>query len=160
MYGVGGLQSPRLLTTRRANIDAYIVRARRALAFEALWAALCWPLIWGAMLAAVMLSGILPYLPDMARYGLLSVLLGVTLWSLRAIWMTSWPNNYDAMRRIEACSTLLNRPLSTRDDRLEEADPHPARQAICQEHKAHQRGALGPLYMVTRQADGTTTDPR
>lgn len=148
-----------MIDTTRANIERKIAAARLALAFEALWAALCWPLIWGAMLAAVMLSGLLPYLPDMARYGVLAVLLGVTLWSLRAVWMINWPNSHDAMRRIEARSTLLNRPLSTRDDSLAEADHDPASEVIWQEHKHRQLAALGDLKVGKPQSAWPSLDP-
>ena len=102
----------------QARIERKITAARLALFWESLWDALCWPLILTLVLAATALSGLLPLLPDALRYGLLGFLVAAIIWSLRSVLKISWPSTYAAMRRIEARSSLFNRPLSTSNDTL------------------------------------------
>src|SRR5437868_1982815 len=100
----------------QARIERKIAAARLALFWERLWDALCWPLILTLVLAATSLSGLLTLLPVLLRYAILGLLAAAIIWSLRQVFRITWPSAYAAMRRIEAYSSLFNRPLSTSND--------------------------------------------
>lgn len=144
----------------RAAIDRKIAWARLALAWESLWDALCWPLILTMLLATTVLSGLLPLLPDALRYGFLAFLIAAIFWSLRSVWKINWPNTYAAMRRIEARSSLFNRPISTSNDTLAGDGLDERSLTLWEEHKRRQLAALGDLKIGKPQSGWRDLDPR
>ena len=136
----------------RAGIERKIRAARLALTWESLWDTLCWPVILGMLSTALVLSGLMPLLPDLARYGLVVLLICAILWSLRTILKFSWPSTYAAMRRIEAQSNLFNRPISTGNDTLAGDVLDERSLALWEEHKRRQWSKLGNLKIGTPQS--------
>ena len=118
-----------------------------------------WPLILTMGLAATVLSGLLPLLPDALRYGLLAFLVAAIVWSLRSVLKINWPSSYAAMRRIEARSGLFNRPLSTADDTLAGENLDDRSLALWEEHKRRQLARLGDLKVGTPQSRWRDLDP-
>lgn len=144
----------------QARIERKIAAARLALFWESLWDALCWPLILTLVLAAMALSGLLTLLPDVLRYGLLAFLVAGIIWSLRHVFRITWPSPYAAMRRIEAHSSLLNRPLSTSNDTLAGESLDERSLALWEEHKRRQLAKLNDLKVGTPQSNWRDRDPR
>jgi uncharacterized protein (TIGR02302 family) len=144
----------------QARIERKIAAARLALFWERLWDALCWPLILTLVLAATALSGLLPLVPDALRYGLLGLLVAAIIWSLRHVFRITWPSPYAAMRRIEAHSSLFNRPLSTSNDRLAGDSLDERSLALWEEHKRRQLAKLPDLKIGTPQSNWRDLDPR
>ena len=120
------------------RLDRKIALARAAIGFERLWAALLWPLVIAGAFATLVLSGALPLLPDLARFGLLAVLAPGFLWSLLVFRRFAWPSRYEAMRRIEAVSALAHRPVSGLGDRRAGREDDALQQLIWEEHKLRQ----------------------
>ena len=143
----------------RAGIDRKIAWARLALAWEGLWDSLCWPLILTMLLATTVLSGLLPLLPDALRYGFLAFLVAAILWTLRSVWKINWPSAYAAMRRIEALSSLFNRPISTSNDTPAGDSLDERSLVIWEEHKRRQLAALNDLKIGKPQSGWRDLDP-
>ncbi len=127
------------------EFEKKIIQARLALAWEGIWAALCWPLVISMVASALVISGGLALLPDFARYAVLLGFAGGLLWSLRALFKFKWPKPYDAMRRVEAKSNLANRPISTSKDTLGETGWDEQSRALWEEHRQRQIAALKDL---------------
>ena len=130
-----------------------------ALAWESLWNTLCWPFILGMLSTALILSGFLPLLPDLARYGLIVILICAILWSLRTLLKFKWPSTYAAMRRIEAQSNLFNRPISTGNDTLAGDILDERSLALWEEHKRRQWAKLTNLKIGAPQSGWREIDP-
>ncbi len=88
------------------NLDRKIALARLALGLERLWAALLWPLLILGVLAALVVSGLLPMLPPISRYAALALFVGAYLWSMRAAFGVKWPSRDEAMRHLEVPQAL------------------------------------------------------
>lgn len=144
----------------QARIERKIAAARLALFWESLWNALCWPLILTLVLAATALSGLLTQLPDLLRFGLLGLLAVAIVWSLRHVLRITWPTPYAAMRRIEAHSSLFNRPLSTSNDTLAGDSLDERSLALWEEHKRRQLAKLSGLKVGAPQSNWRDLDPR
>lgn len=144
-------------------VDRKIAQARLALAFERLWAALCWPLLILGATAALVIGGVLPLLPVWFRAVALAVIAGAFLWSLRPLLRTlrsGWPDRSEAMRRVEAKSGLSHRPVSARDDTLPEEVANPVQKAIWQEHRLRQLNSLENLQAGAPTSRWRDIDPR
>jgi uncharacterized protein (TIGR02302 family) len=133
----------------KLEFEKKITQARLALAWEGIWAALCWPLVISMAASALVISGGLALLPDLARYAVLLGFAGVLLWSLRTVLTFRWPTSYDAMRRVEAKSNLANRPISTSKDTLADEAWDDESRALWEEHKQRQLAALKDLKAGT-----------
>lgn len=142
-----------------ARIERKIAAARLALAWEGLWDALCWPLIFSMALAAALLSGLLPLFPDTLRYVILAFLAAAIVGSLRSVLKFSWPSAYAAMRRIESRSGLLYRPLSAADDAPAGENLDDRSLALWEEHQRRQLAGLGDLTVGTPQSRWRELDP-
>jgi uncharacterized protein (TIGR02302 family) len=149
----------RMVELTQIQIERKITVARLALGWEALWAALCWPLILGMGLTSLILSGLLPLLPDFARYGVLLAAIGALIWSLRSVFKINRPSAYEAMRRIEAQSSLFNRPVSTAKDTLAETGLDERSVALWEEHKRRQLALLVSLKVGTPRSRWRDLDP-
>ena len=143
----------------KAGIERKIRAARLALAWESLWDSLCWPIVSGMVLATLILSGLLPLLPDFARYGVIALLACAILWSLRTALNFRLPSTYSAMRRIEARSSLFNRPISTGNDSLAGDILDERSLALWEEHKRRQWANLANLKIGAPQSRWRDTDP-
>ncbi len=141
------------------RIERIIAAARGAIAWESLWAALCWPLILGAALLALMFSGLLPQLPGMLRLGVSAALIAGFTWSLRPLATMRWPTAYQGMRRIEAETALSNRPISTRNDTLPNTFNDEQSLALWEEHKRRQLAGLSDLKIGTPHSAWRDLDP-
>ena len=142
----------------KAGIERKIVAARLTLAWESLWDALCWPFILTMLLATTILSGLLPLLPNSVRFGLVAFQVCAILWSLRSVLKIHWPSAYDAMRRIEAQSDLLNRPISTKDDTLAGNNVDGQSRELWEEHKRRQLAKLADLKVGTPRSNWRDLD--
>jgi uncharacterized protein (TIGR02302 family) len=131
------------------EFEKKITQARLALAWEGIWAALCWPLVISMAASSLIISGGLTPLPDLARYAVLLGFAASLLWSLRALFEFKWPTPYEAMRRVEAKSNLANRPISTSKDTLGEMGWDDQSRALWEEHKQRQLAALKDLKAGT-----------
>lgn len=144
-------------------VDRKIAQARLALAFERLWAALCWPLVILGATAALVVGGVLPLLPVWFRAVVLAVAAGAFLLSLRPLLRTlrsGWPDRSEAMRRVEARSGLSHRPVSARDDTLPEEVANPVQKTIWQEHRLRQLNSLENLQAGAPTSRWRDIDPR
>ncbi|MBI2718650.1 MAG: TIGR02302 family protein [Rhizobiales bacterium] len=124
------------------RLDGKIRAARLALAFEALWAALLWPMVLASVALAALFSGLLPSLQAALRLAVLASLALAFLASLGPLLRLRLPSQIDAMRRIERYSGLPHRPVSGLSDRLADGDDDPQRMAIWLEHKRRQLAGL------------------
>ena len=140
-------------------IERKISMARAALAFERIWAALLWPLLVVGVVAALVLSGVLPLLPVWLRFGLLAVALAALLWSLKSLFRISLPGRSAAIRRVEEHSALAHRPVAGLDDRLvETADP--LQKAIWEEHRFRLLSQMSGLKSGLPRSAWRQLDPR
>lgn len=140
------------------NVRAKTALARLAIGFERVWAAMLWPLVVLAGVAAILASGLLPTLPGWARLTVLAALGLSFLVSLRALLRVRWPTSHEAMRRIEAGNGLPHRPVSAHDDRIA-GDASPAQRAIWEEHRARQLRSLARLKVGTPRSAWRDLDP-
>ena len=140
------------------SVQSKVTLARLAIGFERVWDALLWPLVVLAAAAAVLASGLLPTLPGWGRLAVLAVLGVAFLVSLRALTRVAWPSRHEAMRRIEARSGLVHRPVSAHDDKIA-ADAGAVQQAIWDEHRARQLRSLDSLKVGTPQSAWRDRDP-
>ena len=143
----------------QARIERKIALARLALAWEALWAALCRPIILATGLAALVLSGLLALLPDYVRYIGVIAAAGAMIWLLRPAFRVRWPSAYAAMRRIESRTDLVNRPISAAGDTLAESHADERSLALWTEHKRRQLAMLSGLKVGKPQSGWRDIDP-
>ena len=143
-----------------ARIAAAISKARLALGFERVWAALHWPLLVVMVGVALVASGLLPRLHPWPRAGLLIALTLALLWSLKDMLHLRWPSRQEAMRRVEEKSGLSHRPVSARQDRLADETADPLQHAIWQEHRLRQLRGLDRLKAGLPQSRWRDIDPR
>lgn len=139
-------------------IERKISQARLALGFERLWAALHWPIVILLVSAALVIGGVLPMLPHWPRIAALLAISLAFLWSLRPVLSVRWPGRQEAMRRVEAKSSLSHRPVSAREDRLAEGS-NPLQQAIWEEHRLRQLRGLTELKAGLPQSRWRDIDP-
>ena len=161
------MPSPSDQTTERkqpsaaeARIAGAVSKARLALGFERVWAALHWPLLVAMVAMALAVSGLLPRLHPWPRAALLIALTIALLWSLKDIIRVRWPSRREAMRRVEEKSGLSHRPVSAREDRLAEESADPLQQAIWEEHRQRQLRGLDQLKAGLPQSSWRDIDPR
>jgi uncharacterized protein (TIGR02302 family) len=131
------------LTAER--LERKIGLARLALAWERLWAALCWPLITALAAYALASSGLLLQAPYIGRLVILGLLSALFLWTCRGLLRFSWPSRHEAMRRIESMSELGNRPVSASFDALADPVTDETSKLLWQEHKRRQWSLLARL---------------
>ncbi len=127
------------------KLDRKILQARLAMGWERLWAALHWPLLILASFAAAVASGLLPMLPDVARYAALLLFAVAYLWSLKRLFAIVWPGRRAAMRRIEMVTGLAHRPVSALTDTLAGDPGDEASRIVWEEHKRRQLRGLDNL---------------
>ncbi len=146
--------------TGQKHIELKIAAARLAIGFERAWDALLWPLLISAAFLALVFSGVLPALAASLRLALALLLVLAFLWSLRPLFRLAWPSRHAAMRRIEARSQLVHRPVSAREDRLVEGTTDPLQLTIWQEHKLRQLRQLQNLRIGKPQSTWRDLDAR
>lgn len=121
-------------------------RSRRALLIERLVRAVFAPVLVIALFLALSLLGVWQALP-VGLHGLGLLLLGVAfLVSLRGIYRLRLPTHDEAVRRIEAASPSLNRPLSALEDDLAVLLPAgPSTRSLWLLHKRRMMALIGGL---------------
>ena len=152
--------TPAQTSAAEARIAGTISKARLALGFERVWAALHWPLLMGMVAVALVVSGLLLRLHPWPRAAVLAILVFALFWSLRDVIRVRWPTRQDAMRRVEEKSGLSHRPVSAREDRLAEESAGPLQKAIWEEHRQRQLQGLERLKAGLPQSRWRDIDPR
>ncbi len=142
------------------KLDVKILQARLAIGWERLWAVLHWPSLILAGFAAAITSGLLPMLPDVARYAALLLFAGAYLWSLKPLFAVVWPNRRAAMRRIEIVTGLAHRPVSALTDTMAGDLGDEASRIVWEEHKRRQLGGLDNLRAGRPRSAWRDIDPR
>jgi uncharacterized protein (TIGR02302 family) len=142
------------------KLDRKILQARLAMGWERLWAALHWPLLILAGFATAVASGLLPLLPDIARYGALLFFAGAYLWSLKPLFAIVWPGRFAAMRRIEIVTGLAHRPVSALKDTMAGDPEDQAGRIVWEEHKRRQLRGLKNLRAGLPRSAWRDLDPR
>jgi uncharacterized protein (TIGR02302 family) len=141
------------------RIERLIARARWALGLERVWSALLWPLLICGLGASLVLSGLLPELPALARIATLGALLvafAAAWWPARSL---RQPSRAEAVRRIETVSHFDHRPLSAVNDRLAGEPTDRAAMALWQEHHLRQLTRLQDARAGTPRSDWQSRDP-
>jgi len=146
--------------TGRQHIERKIALARLAIGFEHVWAALLWPMLIAAAFLTLIFSGLLPALPASLRLAIAILVPLAFLYSLSPLFRLVWPSRHAAMRRLEARSQLVHRPVSTHDDRLVEGTADPLQLAIWQEHKLRQLRQLDNLRVGEPRSTWRDLDAR
>ncbi len=142
------------------KLDVKILQARLAIGWERLWAVLHWPLLILAGFATAVASGLLPMLPDVARYGALLLFAGAYLWSLKPLFAILWPSRRAAMRRIEIVTGLAHRPVSALTDTMAGDPEDQASHIVWEEHKRRQLRELDNLRAGRPRSAWRDIDPR
>ena len=149
------------MTTAAPRIlERKIGLARLALGLERLWAALLWPMLIAGVLAVLVVSGLLPMLPPIARYGAVVLFLTAYLWSMRAAFGVKWPSRDEAIRHLEVSAGLAHRPVGTLNDRLAEAEPDERTAALWQEHRLRQLRGIESLAVSPPRSSWRDLDPK
>lgn len=129
----------------KTYVDRKISQAGLAIAWERVWAALYPALMVLGLFALAVLSGLLPALPDWARFGGLAIFGIGFLWSLVPVARLVFPGRPEAIRRIETASGLAHRPVAGSEDRLADGEQDQLSATIWQEHRARQLRKLDHL---------------
>jgi uncharacterized protein (TIGR02302 family) len=143
----------------RSRLERVIGLARAALAFEAAWQALLWPLVGLCVIGAVLASGLLTSLSLNWRLPLLALAGLALLWSSRRLWLLRWPSRLSALRRIETDAALPHRPLSALDDTLDPATHEGLSQSLWQEHRQRQLAQSGQVKVPRLRSHWRERDP-
>ena len=134
--------------------------ARLALGLERLWAALLWPMLVLGVVAVLVVSGLLPMLPPIARYGGLALFLGAYLWSMRKAFGVKWPSRNEAIRHLEVSAGLAHRPVGALNDKLAEDLPDERTAALWQEHRLRQLRGVESLAVSPPRSLWRDLDPK
>jgi uncharacterized protein (TIGR02302 family) len=110
-----------------------------------------------ALFTLAVLTGLLPLLPDLARYAALAAFALALLWTLRPLLRLAFPARGEALRRVETSSALDHRPVSASEDKP--ANPSPLASAVWEEHVARQLARLKHLRAGTPRSDLKWRDP-
>ena len=102
-----------------------ISEARLAILWERLWGALYPAVMVAGVFALMVLSGLLPGLPDWMRFASLALFALALVWALVPVVRLIMPTRPEAMRRIEVASGLAHRPVAGSEDRLADAEHDP-----------------------------------
>src|SRR6476619_3525193 len=96
----------------KTYVDRKISQAGLAITWERVWAALYPAMMVLGLFALAVLSGLLPALPDWARFGGLAIFGIALLWALVPVARLVLPSRPEAVRRIETASGLVHRPVA------------------------------------------------
>jgi uncharacterized protein (TIGR02302 family) len=142
----------------KSYVERKISQAGLAITWERLWSALYPAVMVLGLFALAVLSGLLPALPDWARFGGLA-LFGITLvWTLVPVVRLVLPSRPEAIRRIETSSGLAHRPVAGSEDRLADGEQDQLSSTIWQEHRARQLRKLGQLKIGMVQSNWSGRD--
>ena len=145
---------PRNLLKRR------IARARLVLVWERLWRGL-WPASGiAALVVAASFFDLWSSLPNIL-HGLLLMaalaVIGAALW--RGFRGFRWPAREETLRRLEADSGFVHRPLAALDDRIAAGAGDPASESLWQAHRARLAAKLKDLRLVGPAPGLSRRDP-
>jgi len=142
------------------KLERKIGLARLALGLERLWAVSLWPVLLLGVLAALVISGLLPQFPALARYVLFAIFAGLYAWSLRPALRLKWPTRADAIRHLEVKSGLAHRPVAALDDRLAQSEQDERTGTLWQEHRLRQLRKVEGLTVAPPVSQWRNLDPR
>ncbi|MGI9524047.1 MAG: TIGR02302 family protein [Hyphomicrobiaceae bacterium] len=113
-----------------------------------------WPRVWAtvAVVAAfllVSLFGIWPVLGEVAHWSMLAAFAIAFAVASAFVFSTSFPTREEALRRLEAKSSVPHRPASTYDDALSSAPSDGVTAEIWQAHRERMRRQLDRLHVST-----------
>jgi uncharacterized protein (TIGR02302 family) len=129
----------------KSYVDRKISQAGAAITWERLWSSLYPAIMVLGFFALAVLSGLLPALPDWARFGGLAIFGIALVWALVPVARLVFPSRSEAIRRIESASGLAHRPVAGSEDRLAEGEQDQLSATIWEEHKTRQLRKLGQL---------------
>jgi uncharacterized protein (TIGR02302 family) len=136
----------------------------RAMAIAALMWERFWPLAIPALCVVLVFMsiswiGVWPWLPDLARFGLVAlfaVALGYALLQLREL---RWPDRQEISRRIETASHLDDRPVIAQHDSMAMGESDAFAGALWREHRKRMAERLDSLISGTPAPDANRKDP-
>jgi uncharacterized protein (TIGR02302 family) len=132
---------------RLRRIDGKIFRQRLLLGLERLWQVLHWPLLVAGIVFALVASGTLLKLPQLAQVATLAAGGAAFLFATLPLARLRWPTVREAMRHVEQHQALPHRHLSSIKDEVASELAHPASDALWHEHKRRQLAGLGRLRL-------------
>jgi uncharacterized protein (TIGR02302 family) len=133
---------------------------RRAMIWERVWQALHWPLMVLALTIIAVFSGLLLYLPDMVRFGVMALLALLFVVSLRDLFRTKWPTKFEVMRRLEETAGLTHRKISSSSEKLVDERQDDAARELWTEHKRRQLQGLDHVAVDPPKSAWRLFDPR
>jgi len=131
--------------TTKSYVDRKISQARLAILWERAWDSLYPAAMVLGFFALAVLSGLLPSLPDWARFTSLGLFAVALIWTLVPVARLLVPTRPEAIRRIEVSSGLAHRPVAGSEDKLAEGEQDTLSKTIWQEHHIRQLQKLGHL---------------
>ncbi len=157
-----------LAFSEEGRLQRAVLRARLVLFAQRLWRVLLWPLMVMGLGLLLVVTGILPALPDLPRLVVLLALVGAFLWLLApSLRRLRFPSEEEGLARLEEVSGLHHQPLRTLRDELampaagaEEDDAgDSATLALWQAHRARMRKLVRSLRAGWPRSDAPYRDP-
>lgn len=142
----------------KTYVDRKISQAGAAITWERLWSTLYPAVMVLGFFALAVLSGLLPSLPDWARFGSLAIFGIALVWTLVPVARLILPSRTESIRRIETASGLAHRPVAGSEDRLADGEQDQLSTTIWQEHRARQLRKLGQLKIGMVRSDWAARD--
>ncbi len=142
------------------SLPRKIALQRLGLFWEQLWTLSFWLLMAAGIALAVILSGLLDYLPVGLRFailGLLGVFLLASLWPLRKLRV---PSEFDALRRMEASQGIVHRGFSSSGETVVPELKDELTRALWSEHKRRQLLQAASASVSPPRSNWRSFDPR
>lgn len=142
------------------RLDRKVFRQRQMLGFERLWRAMHWSLVAAGTLFALVASGLLLQLPQLAQAVALAAGGLAVLVTLLPVVRLRWPTVHEARRAAEQHVSLPHRQLSSAVDKVAAELVNPATDALWEEHRRRQLAGLGNFKLRWPQSHWRETDKR
>ncbi len=136
-----------------------VFQAKLGLFWEQFWHASFWPMmIAGGALLAVF-SGLLGWLPGFVRVSMLALAGLVFLYSCRKLLKLKWPEQSQALRRIETRSNLSHRPVTAWHDDMADPGGDEQSRSIWKLHQKRQQEQFADLKTGVPRSNWMYLDP-
>ncbi len=145
---------------RLRRVDAKVTHQRLLLGLERLWHAAQLPLLVAGIAFALVASGLLLELPQLAQASLLAAGALAFLAALVPLARLHWPTVRDAMRHVEQHQAIDHRRLSSVKDEVAAELVHPTVDALWDEHKRRLLAGLDRLKLKWPRSHWREFDPR
>ncbi len=150
--------------TPRARLDGTFARrvsqARLSLAWEAIWPAVWPPLGVAGLFIGIALLDTFSYIPAWLHAASLIGVAGLLAFTLYTGFRSlRWPNQRDAVRRIEMASGLEHRPLEALQDRLPDGMTDPTSRALWEAHQRQMADRIRSLKVGVPSPGLPARDP-